>query len=93
MAPTPKPSRDDPLIKALPRTHQWRRRIERAVRPSRSPSWRSRRTSPTPTSAVSCRSPVSRRISLGRSSDGRQPEGLRLAEVLGNGLLGLRSIG
>ena len=26
--PTPKPRRDDPLIKALVRAHRWRRRIE-----------------------------------------------------------------
>jgi len=40
--PTPKPRRDDTLIKALVRAHRWRRRIESGG-PSRSPTSRSRR--------------------------------------------------
>ena len=66
---TPKPRRDDTLIKALVRAHRWRRQIESGQARSIQTS-RSKRASLTPTSAGSCRSPAWRRTSWRRSSTG-----------------------
>ena len=62
-------------------------RESRAVRRSRSPTLRSRRASRTPTSAGCSRSPAWRPDIVEAILDGRQPKGLRLAEMLGNGPL------
>jgi hypothetical protein len=85
-APARKPRRDDTLIKALICAHRWRRRIESGQAKSITDP-RSRRASPSPTSAgllpLTCLAPEIVEAIL----DGRQPKGLRLAEMLGNGPL------
>jgi hypothetical protein len=81
--PTPKPSRDEALVKALVRAHQWRRRIESG----RANSITDLAEQEGVTVAHVCRllpltclAPDIVQAIL----DGRQPKGLRLAEVLGN---------
>jgi hypothetical protein len=83
-APTPKPRRDDTLIKALVRSHRWRRRIESGQAKSMTDLAEQEGV----TDAYVCRllpltclAPDIVEVIL----DGRQPKGLRLAEVLGNG--------
>ena len=83
-APTPKPSRDETLVKALVRAHRWRRRIEGG----QAKSIRDLAEQEGVTDAYICRllpltclAPDIVQAIL----DGRQPKGLRLAEVLGNG--------
>ena len=85
-APTPKPRRDDTLIKALVRAHRWRRRIESGQAKSITDLAEQEGV----TDAYVCRllpltclAPDIMEAIL----DGRQPKGLRLAEVLGNGPL------
>jgi hypothetical protein len=84
--PTPKPRRDDTLIKALVRAHRWRRKIESG----RAKSITDLAEQEGVTDAYVCRL-----LSLTCLApniveailDGRQPKGLRLAEMLGNGPL------
>jgi hypothetical protein len=82
--PAPKPRRGETLIKALVRAHRWRRRIE------------SGQAKPIPdlaeqegvTNAYVCRLlPLTCMAPdiLESILDGRQPKGLRLAEMPGNG--------
>jgi hypothetical protein len=85
-APTPKPRRDETLIKALVRAHRWRRRIESG----RAQSITDLAEQEGVTDAYVCRllpltclAPDIVEVIL----DGRQPKGLRLAELLGNGPL------
>src|ERR671911_1884815 len=84
--PTPKPRPDDTLIKALVRAHRWRRRIESG----RAKSITDLAEREGVTDAYVCRllpltcfAPDIVEAIL----DGRQPKGLRLAEMLGNGPL------
>ena len=81
--PTPKPRRDDTLIKALVRAHRWRRRIESgqaksitdlAEQEGVTDAYVCRLLPPT------CRAPDIVEAIL----DGWQPKGLRLAEMKGN---------
>ena len=84
--PTPKPRRDETLVKALVRAHRWRRRNrEREGELDHRPC-----EAEGVTDAYVCRllpltclAPEIVEAIL----DGRQPKGLRLAEVLGNGPL------
>jgi hypothetical protein len=85
-APMPKPSRDGTLIKALVRAHRWRRQIE---------SGRARSITDLAEQEVVTPAYVCRLLPLTCLApdlvewilDGRQPKGLRLAEMLGNGPL------
>ena len=84
--PTPKPRRDETLIKALVRARRWRRKIESGQAKSITDLAERERV----TIAYVCRllpltclAPEIVEAVL----DGRQPKGLRLAEVLGNGPL------
>jgi hypothetical protein len=79
-----KPRRDDTLIKALVRAHRWRRQIESG----RAKSITDLAEQEGVTDAYVCRllpltclAPDIVEVIL----DGRQPKGLRLAEMLGNG--------
>ena len=83
-APTPKPRRDETLVKALVRAHRWRRKIESG----RAKSITDLAEHEGVTDAYVCRllpltclAPEIVEAIL----DGRQPKGLRLAEMLGNG--------
>jgi hypothetical protein len=85
-APTPKPRRDDTLIKALVRAHRWRRRIES----SRAKSITDLAEQEGVTVAYVCRLLPLTCLApdiVETILDGRQPKGLRLAEMLGNGPL------
>ena len=73
-APTPKPRRDETLVKALVRAHRLRRRID-PVAQDPSQTSPSRRASRTPMSAGSCRLPAWRPTSSGRSSTGGSRRG------------------
>jgi hypothetical protein len=84
--PTPKPRRDETLIKALVRAHRWRRQIESG----RAKSITDLAEQEGVTVAYVCRllpltclAPDMVEAIL----DGRQPKGSRLAEMLGNGPL------
>jgi hypothetical protein len=84
--PTPKPRRDETLVKALVRAHRWRRRIESGQAKSITDLAEQEGV----TDAYVCRllpltcfAPDIVEAIL----DGRQPKGLRLAEMLGNGPL------
>jgi hypothetical protein len=82
----PKPSRDETLIKALVRAHRWRRKIE--SREARSITDLAEQEGVTDTYVcrllpLTCLAPDIVEAIL----DGRQPKGLRLAEILGNGPL------
>jgi hypothetical protein len=86
-APARKPSRDETLIKALVRAHRWRRRIESGQ--ARSITDLAAQESVTDAYVcrllpLTCLAPDIVEAIL----DGRQPKGLRLAEMLGNGPLG-----
>jgi hypothetical protein len=85
-APARKPSRDDTLIKALVRAHRWRRQIESG----RARSITDLAEQEGVTDAYVCRllplTCLAPNI-VEAILDGRQPKGLRLAEVLGNGPL------
>lgn len=83
-APTPKPRPDETLIKALVRAHRWRRKIESGKAKSITDLAEQEGV----TVAYVCRllpltclAPDIAESIL----DGRQPKGLRLAELLGNG--------
>jgi hypothetical protein len=83
-APVRKPSRDETLVKALVRAHRWRQRIESG----RAKSITDLAEQEGVTDAYVCRflpltclAPDIMEAIL----DGRQPKGLRLAEMLGNG--------
>ena len=85
-APTPKPRRDDTLIKALVRAHRWRRQIESG----RARSITDLAEHEGVTDAYVCRLLPLTCLApdiVEAILDGRQPKGLRLAEVLGNGPL------
>ena len=84
--PAPKPRPDETLIKALVRAHRWRRRIESGQ--ARSITDLAEQEGVTGAFVcrllpVTCLAPGIVEAIL----DGRQPKGLRLAEVLGNGPL------
>jgi hypothetical protein len=85
-APARKPSRDETLMKALVRAHRWRRRIESAQAKSITDLAEQEGV----TMAYVCRllplTCLAPDIVEG-ILDGRQPKGLRVAELLGNGPL------
>ena len=85
-APARKPSRDETLIKALVRAHRWRREIEGG----RAKSITDLAEREGVTDAFVCRllplTCLAPNI-VEAILDGRQPMGLRLAEMLGNGPL------
>ena len=86
-APARKPSRDETLVKALVRAHRWRRRIESG----RAKSITDLAEQEGVTDAYVCRLLPLTCLApdiVEAILDGRQPKGLRLAEVLGNGPLG-----
>jgi hypothetical protein len=85
-APARRPSRDETLVKALVRAHRWRRRIESGQAKSITDLAEQEGV----TVAYVCRllpltclAPEMVEAIL----DGRQPKGLRLTEMLGNGPL------
>jgi hypothetical protein len=82
--PTPKPRRDETLVKALVRAHRWRRQIESGCAKSITDLAEQERV----TDAYVCRllplTCLAPNI-VEAILDGRQPKGLRLAEMLGNG--------
>jgi hypothetical protein len=85
-APARKPSRDETLVKALVRAHRWRRKIESGQAKSITDLAEQEGV----TDAYACRllpltclAPEIVEAIL----DGRQPKGLRLAAMLGNGPL------
>jgi hypothetical protein len=86
-APTPKPRRDETLVKALVRAHRWRRRIESGQAKSITDLAEQEGV----TDAYVCRllplTCLAPEI-IEAILDGRQPKGLRLAEMLGNGPMG-----
>ena len=82
--PTPKPRRDETLIKALVRAHRWRRRIESGQAKSITDLAEQEGV----TDAYVCRLLPLTCLApdiVEAILDGRQPKGLRLAEMLGNG--------
>jgi hypothetical protein len=82
--PTPKPRPDETLIKALVRAHCWRRRIESG----RTKSITDVAEQEGVTDAYVCRLLPLTCLApdiVEAILDGRQPKGLRLAEMLGNG--------
>jgi hypothetical protein len=82
--PAPKPSRDETLVKALVRAHRWRRRIESGRAKSITDlAEQEGVTDVCRLLPLTCLSPDIVEAIL----DGRQPKGLRLADVLGNGPL------
>ena len=83
---TLKPRRDDTLIRALVRAHRWRRRIESG----RAKSITDLAEQEGVTVAYVCRLLPLTCLApdiVEAILDGRQPKGLRLAELLGNGPL------
>jgi hypothetical protein len=85
-APAPKPHCDETLIKALVRAHRWRRRIETGQAKSIADLAEQEGV----TDAYVCRLLPLTCLApdiVEAILDGRQPEGLRPAEVLGNGPL------
>jgi hypothetical protein len=86
-APTPKPRRDDTLVRALVRAHRWRRRIEGGQAKSITDLAEQEGV----TVAFVCRLLPLTCLApdlVEAILDGRQPQGLRLSEMLGNGPLG-----
>ena len=86
-APARKPSRDETLVKVLVRAHRWRRRIESG----RANSITDLAEQEGVTDAYVCRLLPLTCLApdiVEAILDGRQPKGLRLAEMLGNGPLG-----
>jgi hypothetical protein len=84
--PTTKPRPDETLIKALVRAHRWRRRIESG----RAKSITDLAEQEGVTHAYVCRLLPLTCLApnlVEAILDGRQPKGLRLAEMLGNGPL------
>ena len=85
-APARKPSRDETLVKALVRAHRWRRRIESGHAKSITDLAEQEGV----TDAYVCRLLPLTCLApdiVEAILDGRQPKGLRLAEMLGNGPL------
>jgi hypothetical protein len=85
-APAPKPRRDDTSIKALVRAHRWRRKIESGQAKSITDLAEQEGV----TDAYVCRLLPLTCLApdiVEAILDGRQPKGLRLAEMLGNGPL------
>jgi hypothetical protein len=85
-APTPKPRRDETLVKALVRAHRWRRRIESGQAKSITDLAEQEGV----TDAYVCRLLPLTCLApdiVEEILDGRQPKGLKLAEMLGNGPL------
>jgi hypothetical protein len=85
--PARKPSHDETLVKALVRAHRWRRRIESG----RARSITDLAEQEGVTDAYVCRLLPLTCLApdiVEAILDGRQPKGLRLAELLGNGPLG-----
>ena len=83
-APARKPNRDETLVKALVRAHRWRRRIESGKAKSITDVAEQENV----TAAYVCRLLPLTCLApdiLEAILDGRQPKGLRLAEMLGNG--------
>src|ERR671924_2243754 len=81
--PTPKPSRDETLVKALVRAHRWRRRIENGQAKSITDLAEQEGV----TDAYVCRLRPLTCLApdiVEAILDGRQAKGLRLAEMLGN---------
>ena len=81
-----KPSRDEILVKALVRAHRWRRRIESGQAKSITDLAEQEGV----TDAYVCRLLPLTCLApdiVEAILDGRQPKGLRLAEMLGNGPL------
>jgi hypothetical protein len=84
--PARKPSRDETLVKALVRAHRWRRRIEGGQAKSITDLAEQQGV----TDAYVCRLLPLTCLApdiVEAILDGRQPKGLRLAEMLGNGPL------
>ena len=82
--PTAKPQRDETLVKALVRAHRWRRRIES----SKANSITDLAEQEGVTDAFVCRLLPLTCLApdiVEAILDGRQPKGLRLVEMLGNG--------
>jgi hypothetical protein len=85
-APTPKPNRDETPVKALVRAHRWRRRIESGQAKSITDLAEQEGVAVAYVCRLlplTCLAPDMVETIL----DGRQPKGLRLAEMLGNGPL------
>jgi hypothetical protein len=85
--PAPKPRRDETLVKALVRAHRWRRRVESG----RAKSITDLAEQEGVTDAYVCRLLPLTCLApdiVEAILDGRQPKGLRLAEMLGNGPAG-----
>jgi hypothetical protein len=85
--PTPKPRRDETLVRAIVRAHRWRRRIESGQ--ARSITDLAEQEGVTDAYVcrllpLTCLAPDIVEAIL----DGRQPKGLRLADMLGNGSVG-----
>jgi hypothetical protein len=82
--PAPKPRRDETFVRALVRAHRWRRRIE---------SGRARSITDLAEQEAVTDAHICRLLPLtclapdivAAILDGRQPNGLRLAEMVGNG--------
>jgi hypothetical protein len=86
-APARKPSRDETLINALVRAHRWRRKIESGQAKSITDLAEQEEVSDAYVCRLlplTCLAPDIVEAIL----DGRQPKGLKLAAVLGNGPLG-----
>ena len=84
---TPKPRPDETLIKALVRAHRWRRRLESG----QAMSITDLAEQESATDAYVCRLLPLTCLApdiVEAILDGRQPKGLRLAEMLGNGPIG-----
>jgi hypothetical protein len=84
--PARKPSRDETLVKALVRAHRWRRKIESGQAKSITDLAEQEGV----TDAYVCRLLPLTCLApdiVEAILDGRQPKGLRLAELLGNGPL------
>jgi hypothetical protein len=85
--PPPKPSRDEALVKALVRAQRWRRRFESGQAKSITDLAEQEGV----TDAYVCRLLPLTCLApdiVDTILDGRQPRGLRLAEMLGNGPTG-----
>jgi hypothetical protein len=85
-APARKPSRDETLVKALVRAHRWRRRIDSGQAKSITDLAEQENV----TMAYVCRLLPLTCLApdiVEAILEGRQPKGLRLAEILGNGPL------
>jgi hypothetical protein len=83
-APAPKPRPDETLVKALVRAHRWQRKIECGQAKSITDLAEQEGV----TDAYVCRLPPLTCLApdiVQAILDGRQPKGLRLAVILGNG--------